>query len=62
MHKSLVRKGLVIGIIVLFVGMNIVPVTGLVENNNTTSLLEKQIGSSGDLLFERLIVKLMALR
>jgi len=62
MQKSLIRKGLVIGIIVLFVGVNIVPVTGLVENNNTTSLLEKQIGSSGDLLFERLIVKLMALR
>lgn len=62
MQNNLVRKGLVIGIIVLFVGVNIVPVRGLVENNNTTSLLEKQIGSSGDLLFERLIVKLMALR
>ena len=61
MQNNLVRKGLVIGIIVLFVGVNIVPVTGLVENNNTTSLLEKQIGSSGDLLFERPIVKLMEL-
>lgn len=61
MNNNFVKKGLVLGIIILFVGTSIVPVTGMVENNNKTNSLGIQIGSSGDLLFERIIVGLMEL-
>jgi len=61
MKNSMWKKALVLGIVLLFIGTSIVPITGMAENNNKPILLEKQIGSCGDILFERLIVKLMEL-
>jgi len=58
MQKSLVRKGLVLGIILLFVGISIVPVTGNILNDNKTTFLENR-GLYDDLVFDRMITVLM---
>lgn len=58
MQTSLVRKGLVVGIIVLFVGISIVPVTGNILNDNKTTFLENR-GLYSNLVFDRMITVLM---
>jgi len=59
MKKARWRKGLVIGVGLIFIGIEIIPISGEIVNEDKTLNLGRRIDPYGEIIFDQIIIHLM---